>query len=395
MQRALTRPSSLSAAYVRTVKEPGRYSDGGRGSYGLSLLVRRSANGGLTKSWIQRLRINGRPTHIGLGPLALVSLTQAREVAIENAKAVRAGVDPLADRKRSAAIPSFRQAAEKVISMNAEGWKDGTRTASIWRARLDAHVHPAIGNLRVDNITSADLLNVLLPIWTSRRETARKTRGYISAVTQWAISMGFRTDNPARDVVAALPKAGRTVTHQRALPWRDVHAALGTIEASGAAETTKLVVRFLALTATRSGEVRGARWPEIDLDSATWTVPASRMKSTRQHRIPLSPEAMAVLDRAREFTGDSNLVFPSPTGRVMSDATVSKLFRENGIQGTPHGLRSSFRVWAAESSIDRVIAELALSHVAGSSLEISYQRSELFDQRRAVMEQWAEALSSP
>ena len=149
MQRALTRPSSLSAAFVRTVKESGCYSDGGRGSYGLSLLVRPSASGGLTKSWVQRLRFNGRPTHIGLGPLALVSLAEARELAIENAKAVRAGVDPLVDRKRRVAIPSLRQAAEKVISMNAESWKDGTRTGSIWRARLDAHVHPAIGNLRV------------------------------------------------------------------------------------------------------------------------------------------------------------------------------------------------------------------------------------------------------
>ena len=164
-----------------------------------------------------------------------------------------------------------------------------------------------------------------MPIWTSRRETARKTRGYISAVMQWAISMGYRTDNPARDVVAALPKAGRTVTHQRALPWRDVQAALGTIEASDAAEVTKLGVRFLVLTATRSGEVRGARWAEVELGTATWTIPASRMKSAREHRVPLSPEGMAVLERAREFTGDSGLVFPSRTGRVLSDATISKL----------------------------------------------------------------------
>lgn len=391
MPRAFTRPSRLSGAFVRTVKEPGRYSDGGRGSLGLSLLVKPTTRGGVSKCWIQRLRLNGRPTHLGLGPVVLVSLAEAREVALQNTKAVRAGSDPLAERRRRTSVPSFRQAAEQVISMNSESWKGGTRTEAIWRARLNAHVYPAIGSIRVDSVTSADLLSLLLPIWTNRRETARKTRGYISAVMQWAISMGYRTDNPARDVVAALPKAGRTVTHQRALPWRDVADSLATIGESEATEPTKLAVHFLTLTATRSGETRGAHWEEIDLDNATWTIPAARMKSGREHRVPLSASALAVLDRARTFLDNSGLIFPSPTGKTLSDGTISKLFRENAIQATPHGMRSSFRVWAAESGVDRVIAELSLSHVAGSSLEISYQRSDLFEQRRAVMEEWAEA----
>lgn len=392
-KRGLTRPSRLSAAFVRTVREPGRYGDGGRGSYGLSLLVRPGASGGLTKTWVQRLQINGRPTHIGLGPLALVSLGEARELAIENAKAVRAGVNPLVDRRRREAVPSFRDAAERVIALHVPNWKDGSRTAKIWHARLREYAYPTIGHLKVDVLTTADVLGVLTPIWSTRRETARKLRQYVDSILSWCVAEGHLSSNPAeaRVINAALPRAGGQRNHQRALAYADVPAALARIEASDATPTTKLAVRFLTLTACRSSEVRGARWDEVELHTATWSIPASRMKSPRPHRVPLSRPALDVLDRARGYRDKSGLLFPSATGKVLSDNTLSKLFRENDIAGTPHGMRSSFRVWAAETGVERTVAEMCLAHEVGSATETAYRRTDLFEARRSVMEDWARA----
>lgn len=390
-KRGLTRPSRLSAAFVRTVKDPGRYGDGGRGSYGLSLLVRPSASGGLTKTWVQRLRINGRPTHLGLGQLALVSLGEARELAIENAKAVRAGVNPLVDRRRREAVPSFRDAAERVIALHIPNWKDGSRTAKIWHARLREHAYPTIGHVKVNVLATADVLGVLTPIWSTRRETARKLRQYVDSILSWCVAEGYLSSNPAEAKVinAALPRAGGQRNHQRALAYAEVPAALAKLEASDAAETTKLAIRFLTLTACRSGEVRGATWDEVEEHTETWKIPSSRMKSARPHRVPLSQTAQAVLERARDYRDNSGLLFPSPTGKVLSDNTLSKLFRDNDIAGTPHGMRSSFRVWAAETGVERTVAEMCLAHEVGSATETAYRRTDLFEARRSVMEDWA------
>lgn len=386
------RPARLNGTFVKAIAEPGRFTDG-RGSFGLSLFVQISTSGRITKSWAQRIRIGGRFRYIGLGSYPLVSLAEAREAAFTNARDVRSGADPLANRVRKAATPTLRDAAERVIDLNAKSWKDGTRTARIWRARLEAHVHPAIGSIRVDELTSAHVVDVITPVWTTRRETARRLRQYIATVMSWCVAQGYRDDNPAAaDVIgAALPKAGRTVTHQRALPWRGIPDALARVWGSDAAETTKLAIVFLTLTAGRSSEVRGACWYEVDMDAATWTVPDSRMKQGRAHRVPLSQQALDVLRRAREFEGASGLVFPSVRGKVMSDATMSKLLRENGIEGTPHGMRSSFKVWADEHDVDHRVSEFCLSHVVGDESVRAYARGDLYEQRRAVMEQWAEA----
>ena len=176
--------------------------------------------------------------------------------------------------------------------------------------------------------------------------------------------------------------------------YTDVPSALARIETCDAAETTKLAIRFLTLTACRSGEVRGAMWEEVDERTATWTIPGSRMKTGRQHRVPLSAQALRVLDRAREYRDGSGLLFPSPTGKVLSDNTLSKLFRDNRIAGTPHGMRSSFRVWAAEcSDAPREIAEMALAHVEGSTSELAYRRTDYFEWRRELMAQWAQVVT--
>ena len=386
----MQRPARLSAAFVRTLTEPGRYSDGPR-AFGLSLLVKPTACGELSKTFSQRLWTGSKPYNIGLGPWPLVTLDEARDTAIDNARAARAGVDLLADRKRKAGVPTFAEAVEKVLAIQSAGWKGGSKTEGIWRSRLAEYAFPVLGRVKVDAITTAHVLDVLAPIWTTRRETARKVRQYVSAVMAWAIVQGHRSDNPAGDVLsAALPKAGAKATHQRALPFADVAGALAKVRASDAGETTKLAIEFLTLTAARSGEVRGATWSEIDMDAATWTIPGSRMKTGREHRVPLATAAVAVLERAREYADGSGLLFPSPTGRMLSDSTLSKLFRELAVAGTPHGMRSSFRDWAAEcSDAPREVAELALAHVEGTATERAYRRTDLFERRRELMESWA------
>ena len=387
----------LSAVLARTITKPGRYGDGGRGSHGLALLVKPTTTGGLSKSWVQRVRINGRSTNIGLGPYPLVPLAQARESAIENARAARAGIDPQADRKRRAAIPTFADAAERVITLYSENWKDGSRTANIWRSRLTDHAYPVIGRIKVSELTTAHVLGVLTPIWASRRETAKKVRQYLNAVMAWSVAQGYREDNPAAgDVInAALPRAGSMSQHHRSIGYADVPAVLATVSGSAASQSTKDALSFLVLTATRSGEVRGATWTEIDADTATWTIPGARMKTGREHRVSLSSAAMDVLSRAHDYADASGLVFPSATGKVLSDNTLSKLLRENEVPCVPHGFRSTFRVWAAEcSSAPREIAEMALAHVEGSAAELAYRRTDYFQARRVLMEEWAKACQS-
>ena len=199
-----------------------------------------------------------------------VTLNEARQAAIDNVRAVRAGVDVLADRKRKTAVPTFADAGEKVIELHVPTWKDGSRTAAIWRSRLAEHAHPVIGSKRVDRVTSADVLDVLMPVWATRRETARKLRQYISAIMAWAVVQGYRDNNPAAGeaIAAALPKGGAPRVHQRALPYASVRDALDSVRQSEAYEVTKLAVEFLTLTACRSGEVRGARWDEVGRDAA-------------------------------------------------------------------------------------------------------------------------------
>ena len=389
----MRRPRRLNADFVRKVDQPGRYGDG-RGGFGLSLLVQMSGRG-LVKSWTQRvLQRNGRPTSIGLGGVEWVSLAEAREAAARNILAIKAGEDVLGDRqRRDPAMLTFQQAAERAIQSYAQGWQND-KTAQVWHGMLRQYVYGEIGNIPINEVTSADVFRVLSPIWTARRATATKVKTTLNAVYAWAAANDLVQSNPVLAINCALPKAGGQVEHRRALPWQEVPQLLATVEASGAAETTKHCVRFLALTAARSGEVRAAEWTEIDLDAKVWTIPASKMKQAKEHRVPLSDAALAVIEAAQQYRGDSTLVFPSKTGRALSDGALSKLFGELGIACVPHGLRATFRTWAAEAGVSREIGEFVLAHVVGTQAERAYQRSDLFRQRVEVMERWAATLTS-
>ena len=383
----MNRPNVLSATFVKNVRQPGRYGDG-HGGHGLSLLVTQRKNGRLSKRWTQRVRIDGKYTSLGLGVWPAVTLAEARRRAIKNRQILEEGHNP---RRKNA--PSFREAAQTVIELRIPTWRNGGKSAKQWQQSLERYVYPHIGDKSVADVNSADVLSILTPHWHHRAETMRRVKQRIGAVLGWAVAAGHRTDNPARGPVieSALPRVNGK-QRQRALPHAEVAEALRIVESSKAYRSTILATKFVTLTATRSGEARLARWPEMDMKARTWTVPGQRTKSGRPHRVPLSTGAVAVLEEARQLWGADGLVFPSATGRGLSDSTISKLFRELRINCVPHGMRSSFRDWAGETGVPREVCEQALAHVV-RGVEGSYARTDLLELRRPVMESWSQYLS--
>lgn len=380
----MKKPTPLTARFIETVREPGRYGDG-RGSFGLTLNVHKSKSGRITKSWIQRLPVGGRITHLGLGQFPIISLAEARKLAFENKRAVAHGNDP------RTSVPTFAEAVEKVIENYAAGWTDGGKSEAQWRASLRDYAMDRIGQKRVNEIKTAELMAILLPHWQHKNETMRRVWQRIGAVMKWSIAQGYRKDNPAGESLrAALPKNSIRRGHLKALPHTEVGAAIAKIRASQAFWSAKACFEFMTLTITRSGEARLAAWDEIDLETISWTIPAERMKAKRAHRVPLSDQVFEILLDARERTGGAGLIFPAKTGKAMSDSTISKLVRENGIGCVPHGMRSSARDWMAElSDAPHEVCELALAHVNTNRVEAAYRRSDLFERRKALMQEWA------
>ena len=373
--------NALSTAFVRNVAQPGRYCDG----HGLYLEVQPSGS----RSWVQRLAIRGRRREIGLGGFPLVPLKDARAQALANRRLARAGGDPLAEKRRAKGVPTFADAAERVWTQMQPGWSS-PRHAHDWMASLTKYVFPHIGRMPVCDITSADMLDTLRRIWHAQPETARRVRQRIGAVTEWAIAMQYRSDNPCERLGQALGRQQKLVRHMRALPHGRVAAAVGTVQASKATRMVKLAFEFLVLTAGRSGEVRLATWDEVDRDGLVWTIPATRMKAKREHRVPLSGRAAQILDSARTLGNGGALIFPGVRGNRLSDMMFSKLLKDLEIGAVPHGFRSSFRDWAAEeTNHPREVVEAALAHVIQNKVEAAYARSDLFERRRRLMDDWS------
>ena len=376
---------ALTAKFVREVTEPGRYYDG---DAGLFLIVAHGSKRDPRKSYMQRLTIHGKRRDMGLGSTRWATLTEARAMAQANRKLARMGGDPTAAKRPAA--PTFLEAFEAVLAIQRAGWRDGGKTERQWQATVDTYAKP-LHSRPVSAITASDVLAVMVPIWTAKAETARKLKGRISTIMKWAIAEGHRTDDPVHAITAALPKTGNGRKHFKALPYAAVSDAVRRVQGSRAWWATKAAFEFLVLTAARSGEVRGARWDEVD--GATWTAPGERTKTGREHRVPLAPRALDILEDARAMADGTGLVFPSATGRVMSDMTLSKLVKELGIEAVPHGFRSSFRQWAAErTSTPREVAEHALAHVVGDESERAYQRSDLYAKRAELMNAWSRYL---
>jgi len=380
----------LTAAKVRSITKRGLYGDGGT----LYLAV---AKGG-SKSWVQRVTIDGKRHDIGLGGYPYVGLAAARQTAMDNRTAIAAGRDPLAEKRRYV-IPTFSVAARRTHAMLKPRWRND-KHADSWMQTLERHAFPVLGDLSVDRIERVDVLAVLTPIWGTRPETARRVRQRIRAVLRWAWAHGFVTENVAGEAIdGALPAMPAVKAHLRALPYRDVAAALDTVEASRASPSAKACLRFVVLTACRSGEARLAKWDEVQSEAREWRIPGSRMKAGIEHRVPLSDAALAVLERVRSLRDESGLIFPSPARprRPMSDMTLTKVMRDTGLaaRATVHGFRSSFRTWASEQTdAPHAVMELSLAHAVGTAVEQAYARSDLLGRRRKLMQQWADFLSA-
>ena len=378
---------ALTVAKVGSLTEPGRYGDGRVPTLYLVVAPRGS------KSWVQRLAVDGKRRDIGLGGWPLTSLREARDRAFANRKLARDGGDPLVARRR-AGVPTFEQAAARTFEANRGRWRS-SRTEANWTASMATYAYPVLGDRQVDRIGRQDVLGVLTPIWSSKHALAVKVRGRIRATLGWAQAHDYVEHNVAGECIdGALPRLAVVKGHHRALDYPEIAAALDAIEASTPGLSARACLRFVVLTACRSGEARGASWDEIDLDAREWRIPKTRMKGGEEHRVPLSDAAVAVLETVEPLRRPSGLLFPSPSrsGKSLTDMTLTKLLRSCGLadRTTVHGLRSTFRIWASErTSAPHAVAEAALAHHVGSAVERSYARSDLFEKRRGLMDTWA------
>ncbi len=369
---------------IKNLAEPGRYSDG----EGLILKLAGKGKG----SWIVRVQVNGKRRDIGLGTLANLPLAAAREAARALRKEMKAGVDVLAEREKEAlVIPNFRDAAKLVHDEHKAAWKNGKHQAQ-WINTLETYAFPTLGDKLVSEIDGPAIRDALSPIWLTKPETARRVRQRIGSVLDWACAKGFReTEAPMRSVIRGLPRQPKKQGHFAAMPYPDLPAFVAWLR--DRSSVGRLALEFLILNASRSGEVRGARWSEIDLKKSLWTIPAERMKAGTVHVVPLSEASLDVLGRATDFRSPiGDLVFPGQNPRrQLSDMTLLKILRDKGDEYTVHGFRSSFRDWAAEkTNYPGEIAEAALAHTIANKVEAAYRRTDFLDKRRPLMADWSE-----
>lgn len=382
----------LTPARIRATTAPGRYADGN----GLYLFVDPTG----AKRWVLRTLVLGRRRDIGLGSLRLVSLSEARDEATRLRRLARDGADPLAERTRARrGVMTFKAAALEVHKAHASTFRNVKHRAQ-WLSSLEADVFPVFGDRPVSAIGPSEVLAALGKIWTTKPETARRLKQRIRVVLDWAKASGHRDgDNPVDGITRVLPKVRQAAVHHPALPYSQLPAFVRDLRAADAGVIVRLAFEFLILTAARTGEVLQAQWSEIDRQTKTWTIPADRMKAGREHRVPLSARALELLKEATPISGDGPFVF---SGRAV-DAPLSNmallmvLRRMKRAHITAHGFRSAFRDWAAErTNVPRAVCEAALAHVVRDKTEAAYFRSDLFELRRKLMNQWAAfATASP
>ena len=396
----------LSPLKVERLKAPGLHSDGG----GLYLQI--SANG--ARSWIFRYRMGGRktPRDMGLGSLNDVSLAAARLNAAAKRGQIQQGIDPIEARKRDKVVAAldlskaitFKDCAEAYIAAHREGWRNEKHAAQ-WTATLEAYAYPKLGKLPVRDVDVGHVLKVLEQkcddlegkptFWSGKTETASRVRGRIEVILDWAKVRQYRAgENPARwrgNLEHSLPARNKVqkVTHHAALPYAEMGTFMQSLRHEEA--TAARALEFLILTATRTSEAIGVRWDEIDQDKALWVIPADRMKTGKEHRIPLSAPALAIIKQLAK-TKESEFVFPGvKKGKALStNALLKHLTRMDRNDITAHGFRSTFRDWAAESTnYPRDVAEMALAHTIGDKVEAAYRRGDLMEKRKRMMDDWA------
>lgn len=372
----------LTASRLKNLIEPGRYSDGD----GLFLEVKPAGG----RNWILRVQCGGRRRDIGIGSLKSVDLGDAREAAHQIRRQIAQGLDPIAERKRERQeIPNFRRAAKIVHDEHKASWKNG-KHQSQWLTTLETYAFPKLGNRLVSDIRAPEIRDVLAPIWLSKPETARRVRQRIGTVLDWACVKGFReTEAPLRSLSKGLPRQPRKDRHFAAMNYADVPAFIKRLQERES--IGRLALEAVILTAARSGEIRLARWSEIDLEGGLWSIPAERMKMKRPHVVPLSPEAITTFKRAAAIRApDTDIVFRGQKlKKPMSDMTLLKILRDMDLEVTVHGFRSAFRDWVAEqTSYPGDVAEAALAHAVSNKVEAAYRRTDFLGKRRELMREW-------
>jgi integrase len=390
----------LSATAVAKAK-PGMYCDGG----GLYLQASLGTDGEIKKSWIFRFALHGRERQMGLGSLHTVSLALAREKAVECRRQRDEGIDPIAARDvawaaaaaQHAKAWTFDECAAEYVTAQRAGWTNPKHRQQ-WTNTLKTYVSPVLGRLPVSAVDTDLVVKVLQPIWEKRPETASRVRGRIEAVLDWATAKKLRHgDNPARwqgNLEHLLSARARTVAHHAALPYAEIGAFMAELRQRDGVAARALELTIL--TAARSGEVVGARWDEMDMRARLWTVPGERMKAGREHRIPLSGAAVALLERMAQVR-EGEFVFPGTQRAVLSDMSMLAVLKRMGREElTVHGFRSSFRDWAAErTNFPNEMLEMALAHTVSDKVEAAYRRGDMFDKRRRLMDAWAAYCAKP
>lgn len=384
---------SLSAKKIEHLKKVGYHADGDN----LYMQVT-SSN---AKSWIFRFSFDGKRREMGIGPYPEITLEKARESAIELRRLVKAGIDPIEQRKadqaakraeRSNAV-TFAYCAKQYIESHRHGWKN-VKHAQQWENTLEQYAYPVIGETIIKDVDTALIMRILQPIWLTKNETAGRLRGRLENILDWAAVQGFRAvENPARwkghlDNLLASPGKVQKNNHFKALPYSEINPLIFALRANGSVSAKAL--EFLILTAARTGEIIGAKWDEIDFDNKLWIVPADRMKAGREHRIPLSSRAVEIIKEMQALK-TNNAIFPGRSkGGFLSNAAMDKLLQQTlGIDATVHGMRSTFRDWASErTAYPHEVCEMALAHTIRNQAEAAYRRGDLIEKRRNLMEDW-------
>ena len=398
-----TAKDRLSDRFIRTVTDPGTYGDGGRGGNGLELRVFIRVIGILVRVFQQRLRVNGKQVTVQIGEYPNVLLAEARDIAAENARLAREGIDPRPkkdeEKNEKDVPPIFAEAAELVIAERSKTWKPDERgSRRSWRGSIKKHALPKLGDKRMDEITEDDIIEVLNPLWNSgKSETARRLLGRTKIIFNWCIRHYREAEivNPVTDFVHGhAPQTKKKVKHFRSVFYDQIGTVLLTIRGCGSKPTTKLAQEFQIYTVCRHRSVRKASWSEIDWERKIWSIPDENMKMGRPHRVPLSTGAMAVLKKAFPFKReDLDLIFPSldqqNSSGVISEDTLATMCRSLGLPGVPHGFRSGFGTWCGEKGVPQELAEAALAHVPGAVVR-AYTRTDYLERRKALMQAWSD-----
>ena len=382
--------NELTALKIKKLTIPGRYADGNN----LYLEVDKSG----ARRWTLRVTILGRRRDMGLGGISTVSLEEARELAYQYRKIARSGGDPILERQKNRGLQTtLIYCTKKVHAINLPTWKN-EKFAKQWLSSLEHHVFPTIGKLPISQVTSADILRVLTPIWNTKGDTAKKIKQRLRMIIKWARAQGcFQGDDPVELAEQALPKQLKSDDHHKSLEFEKLPEMISNLRKSKISLPTKLALEFTILSACRTSEVLNAKWEEIDLTKLIWSIPSERMKGGKVHQVPLTDRMTVILNDCKKLKTNNDLLFPSEiNGEALSNNTMRLALKKRlKIDATVHGMRSSFKDWASETTnFANEVSEMALAHTISNKTELAYRRRTLIEKRRHLMQKWSDYLNN-